>query len=331
MPAKPAASGHPLARYAARRLAGSMAALFAISVLVFAGTELLPGDAATTILSKSASGGTATAEQTEVLRHRLGLDRPAPQRYLEWLGGMARGDLGESLYSQRPVTAIIGRRLLNTLVLAGVAAALLIPTAIGFGLWAGARAGRPADRIISSLAVAAQALPEFVTGTFLIVALALSLRLLPPVSLLPAGTNPLRHPDVLVLPVLTLLSVMAGQSIRMVRARMAEVMASPYIRAARLHGIPERRLVLRHALRNAVAPAVQLLANSVAWLIGGVVVVETLYNYPGLSQELIAGITNRDIPFVQSVAMTFAAFTVALYTLADFVVVALIPKLRTAR
>lgn len=331
MPPEPASPGHPLVRYTARRLAGGVAALVAISVLVFAGTELLPGDAATTILSKSASGGTATAEQTEVLRHRLGLDRPAPQRYLEWLGGIVHGDLGESLYSPRPVRAIIGRRLLNTLVLAGVAAALLVPLAIGFGLWAGARAGRPTDRIISSVAVAAQALPEFVTGTLLIVVFALSLRLLPPVSLLPSGASPLRHPDVLVLPVLTLLSVMAGQSIRMVRARMAEVMASAYIRAARLHGIPERRLVVRHALRNAVAPAVQLLANSIAWLIGGVVVVETLYNYPGLSQELIAGITNRDIPFVQSVAMVFAAFTVALYTLADFIVVALIPKLRTTQ
>lgn len=331
MSAESAARGHPLARYAARRLAGGVAALFAVSVLVFAGTEILPGDAATRILSKSASGGAATAEQTEVLRHRLGLDRPAPQRYLDWLGGMVRGDLGRSLYSQQPVSAVIGRRLVNTLVLAGVAAALLVPTAIGFGLWAGARAGRPADRIISSLAVAAQAVPEFVTGTFLIVVLAVSLRLFPPVSLLRTGASPLRHPDVLVLPVLTLLSVMAGQSIRMVRARMAEVMTSDYIRVGRLHGIPERRLVLRHALRNAVAPAVQLLANSVAWLIGGVVVVETLYNYPGLSQELIAGITNRDIPFVQSVAMVFAAFTVALYALADLIVVALIPKLRTAQ
>jgi peptide/nickel transport system permease protein len=125
--------------YAARRLAGGLAALVAVSVLVFAGTELLPGDAATVILGKSAAGGAATPEQVERLRHRLGLNRPAAARYLEWVGGMVRGDLGTSLYSGQPVRAIIGRRFRNTLVLAALAGTLLVPTAIGFGLWAGAR------------------------------------------------------------------------------------------------------------------------------------------------------------------------------------------------
>lgn len=321
---------HPLLRYIARRLALGWGILLITSLLVFAGTEVLPGDAATVIASKSAVGGAATPEVVETIRRRLELDRPAPERYLEWLVGMARGDLGESLYSGKPVRAIIGPRLLNTLVLAGLAGGLLVPIAIGLGLWAGTRAGRRADHIVSSAAVVAQSVPEFVTGTFLIVVFAISLGLLPPVSLVPSGTSPLARPQVLVLPVLTLLSVMAGQSIRMVRARTAEVMASDYIRMARLQGIPEGRVVFRHALRNCVAPAVQLLANSISWLVGGVVVVETLFGYPGLSQDLVDGITNRDIPFVQSVAMVFAAFTVALYALADFIVVALIPKLRTA-
>lgn len=325
------APAHPLVRYAFRRLGGGLAALLAVSLLVFAGTELLPGDAATVILAKSASGGSATPEQVATVRHRLGLDRPAPERYVQWLGGMVRGDLGESLYSGKPVRAIIGRRFLNTLVLAALAGALLVPVAIGCGVWAGARAGRPADRVLSSAAVVVQSLPEFVTGTFLIAVLAVSLRLFPPVSLVPAGTSPLRRPEILVLPVLTLVGVMAGQSIRMVRARVAEVMDSAYVRMARLHGIPEHRILLRHSLRNALGPAVQLLANSIAWLIGGVVVVETLFGYPGLSQDLIKGITNRDIPFVQSVATVFAAFTIAVYTLADFVVMALVPQLRSSR
>ncbi|MGH9011318.1 MAG: ABC transporter permease, partial [Acidimicrobiia bacterium] len=182
MPAE-TAPRHPLLGYAARRLAGGLAALFAVSVLVFAGTEVLPGDAATVMLGKSAAGGAATPEQVETLRQRLGLDRPAPQRYLEWVGGMIRGDLGTSLYSREPVSAIIGRRFPNTLVLAALAAALLIPTAIGFGLWAGARAGRAPDRIISMVSVAVQSLPEFVMGTFLIAVAAVALRLVPPVSL----------------------------------------------------------------------------------------------------------------------------------------------------
>ncbi|MDQ7905281.1 ABC transporter substrate-binding protein [Phytohabitans sp. ZYX-F-186] len=292
--------------------------------------RVLPGDAADVILAKGAGAGTATPAQKAALRAELGLDRPAVEQYLDWMAGVLRGDLGRSSFSGRPVTEIVAARLPNTLVLAAVATAVLVPVAVGFGAWAGARAGRTRDRVVTTVAVTVGSLPEFVTATLLIAAFAFAVPVLPAVSMVAPGAHPLSTPEILVLPVVTLVAVMAPQSIRMVRAQMSEVMATEYVRMARLHGIPERRIVTRHALRNALAPAMPLLAGSVTWLVGGIVVVETVFNYPGISQDLVRAIGQRDLPYVQSVTLLFAAVTVAGYLLADLAVVALVPKLRTA-
>ncbi|WP_189056542.1 ABC transporter permease [Longimycelium tulufanense] len=312
-----------------RRSLAGIAATCAVSLLVFVGTDLLPGDAADVILTRSASSGGGTPEQLAALRAELGLDVPWPQRYLGWIGGLLQGDLGSSLVSGRSVTDVIGSRLGNTLVLAGTATVLLVPVAVGLGLWSGIRQGRPGDRVVSGVAVAAQALPEFVAATLLIAVFALIAGLLPAVSLVPPGTSPLARPEILVLPVLSLLSVMAGQSIRMVRARTSEVVRADFVRVARLHGIPERRVVWRYVVPNALGPALQLLAGSISWLVGGIVVVEQVFAYPGISHELVQAIISRDVPVVQALAFAMAVCTLAIYTLADLLVVALVPKLRT--
>jgi peptide/nickel transport system permease protein len=320
---------HPLLEACGRRLAVGAGLVAAASVLVFAGTTLLPGDAADVLLSRTAGAGGGSEEQIAALRAELGLDRPWLQRYLDWAGGLLHGDLGTSLISGRPVGAVIGDRLGNTLLLAGIATTLLLPLAIGLGIWSALRAGGRGDRAVSVSAIGLQALPEFVVATLLIAVFALALRWLPPVSLIDPGSSPLAQQAMLVLPVASLLTVMAGQSIRMVRARAVEVTGADYVRIARLHGIGERRVVWRYVLPNALAPALQLLAGSIGWLVGGVIVVEQMFAYPGISDALLAAIESRDEPVVQALALVMAAATIGAYTLADLLAIALIPKLRT--
>lgn len=317
-----------LAGHLAWRVGAAVVVVIAASALIFGAMELLPGDAVDVIAAKHAAGGSMTPELRVELRAELGLDRPLVERYTEWIGGVLHGDLGRSLFSGRPITEIIGARLGNTVVLAATAAVLLLVLAIGFGMWAGTRAGRATDRVITTASVTLGALPEFVIATLLIQLFAFTWPVLPPVSMVAPGHNPLHTPEVLLLPVLALVAVMAPQTIRMVRAQMAEVMASPYIQAARLHGIGEWRIITRHALRNALAPALPLLAGSIAWLIGGVVVVETVFNYPGISRDLVHGIATRDLPYIQSVTLVMAVFTVAVHLLADLGVLAAVPQLR---
>lgn len=323
------ATSHPLLFACTQRLLAGAGLVLVTSALVFAATELLPGDAADVILSRSAGAGGGTPEQVVALRAELGLDRPWPQRYLDWLAALVQGDLGRSLVSGRPVADIVGTRLGNTLVLAGLATALLVPIAIGLGVWAGLRQGRPGDQVSSAAAIGLQSVPEFVAATLLIAVFSLGLRLLPPVSLVPAGASPLARPEVLVLPVASLLTVMAGQSIRMIRARTGVIVRAEFVRMARLHGIGERRVIWRYVVPNVLGPALQLLAGSIAWLVGGVVVVEQVFAYPGISHELLAAISSRDVPVVQVLAVVMAAFTVAAYTVADLLVLLLVPKLRT--
>ncbi|XTZ17441.1 ABC transporter permease [Micromonospora echinospora] len=318
----------PLGRYLAGRLLSAIVVIVAASVVIFGAMQLLPGDAVDVLLAKGAGSGGGTAAQKAALRAELGLDRPLPERYLDWIGGVLRGDLDRSVFSGRPVTEIVAGRLRNTLTLAAVATAVLVPVAVGLGAWAGARAGHARDRAVTVAAVVVGALPEFVTATLLIGVFAYAWPVLPAVSMLDPDASPLSAPEALVLPVLTLVAVMAPQTIRMVRAQVAEAMASDYVRMARLHGVSERRIVTHHALRNALAPAAPLLAGSITWLVGGIVVVETVFNYPGISTDLIHAIGHRDLPYVQSVTLLFAATTVVGYLLADLTVLALVPNLR---
>jgi peptide/nickel transport system permease protein len=317
---------HPLLAYVLRRLAAALGLLLIVSILIFLGTEVLPGDAATAVLGRN-----STPEAYKIVRAQLGLEKPMPQRYVEWLGGVLTGDLGESLGANEPVTKLIGYRIRNSAILALGAIIVMFPLAIALGIVAGTRVGRPTDHMISGVSLALIAAPEFVTGTLLILLLAVKLTLFPPVSLVPSGTSPLDQPSILVLPILTLTVVGLAYLIRMVRAGVMAVMESDYAQMARLHGLSERRVILNHALRNALAPTVQVTALTLQWLVGGIFIVEIVFGYPGIGQGLVQAVTARDIPLVQSVALLLAALYIGINIVADVIVILLIPKLRTAQ
>ncbi|MEV0245607.1 ABC transporter permease [Nocardia sp. NPDC050712] len=313
--------------YIARRGAGGIGILAAVALLVFALFEALDSDAATVLLSRT-GGGDPTPEQLATMRAQLGLDRPAPIRFADWMSGFLHGDFGTSLISGRPVADILLGRAANSVTLAGITAVLLIPAALALGLAAGARAGSRTDRVISTLALAAESVPSFVFGVLLVATVSLSLHLLPAVSLLPTGADPWSRPAILVLPVCCLVIGLAPHPVRMVRAQTAEVMSGNYIRTARLNGVGGPRLLLRHVAPNAVSASIHPLAGSVVGLIGGVAVVETLFSYPGLSQELLRAIEARDYPFLQSAAVLMAAVGIGIYLIADLLTLLVSPRAR---
>jgi peptide/nickel transport system permease protein len=310
--------------FVAGRLLAMVVLLFILSALIFAGTELLPGDAATAVLGRE-----ATPQSLAAVREKLGLDEPAASRYFDWLSGLVHGDLGVSLTADRPVTELISGKLRNTIILAVLTLGLMIPLSLGLGLWSGMRADRPVDHVVSGVSLVFISVPEFVTGTLFAVVLAGALDVVPPISLVAPGASPLAEPDVLVLPVLTLLAASLAYSTRMVRAGVIEAATADYVQLARLSGVSERRVVWKHVLRNALAPAVQVIALTASWIFGGVIIVETVFQYPGLGQALVEAVAARDIPFVQSVAMLVAAIYIVTNIVADLLVVFLIPKLRT--
>ena len=218
--------------------------------------------------------------------------------------------------------------LRNTLVLAAIVVALMIPLSLLLGVAAATGVGRARDHAISLGSLAVVSLPEFILGSLLIVVFFSWLDVLPPVSLVSPGASPLARPEILVLPTLTLLGATLAGSTRMVRAGMLESLRSDYVQMARLNGLPERRVVLRYGLRNALAPAVQVFAQNVQYLIGGIIVVEYLFSYPGIGKELVDAVAIRDVRAVQSIAILVAAAYIAVNILADLIVIALVPKLR---
>jgi peptide/nickel transport system permease protein len=315
---------HPLVAVAVQRVLAGVVILFLVSILVFAATQILPGNAAVQILGRN-----ATPQAVSQLSAELGLNRSALHQYTSWLVGLLHGNLGHSLAAHEPVSEFIGDRIRNTLILAGVAVLLMVPLGIVLGVLAGVKKDRLPDHAITGFTLGAIALPEFVSGALLALIFAGWLALLPPVSLVSPGSSPLSHPNVLVLPVATLLLAGTAYIVRMMRAGVITVMGSEYVEAARLNGIGERRIIWKHALRNALAPTVQVLALTVQWLVGGVVVTETIFSYPGLGQGLVQAVQLRDLPVVQAIAILFAALYIAINIVADLLVVMLIPKLRT--
>jgi peptide/nickel transport system permease protein len=319
----------PLASFLVRRVAAAVATLFVVSILIFVGTEVLPGDAAGAVL-----GRTATPEQLAEMQALMGLDRPPHERYLDWLGGILTGDLGNSAAGyaaggESPIWDEISPKITNSFVLAAITALLMVPIALVLGVFSAVRAGRPLDHSISIGSLAIISLPEFIIGSLLILLFFSWLDVLPPISLIPPGTSPLAKPEALVLPMLTLLGASLAASIRMVRAGMIETLSSEYVTMARLNGLRESVVVRRYALRNALAPSVQVFAQNIQYLVGGIVVTEYLFNYPGLGKELVDAVAIRDVREVQSVALLVAAFYLFLNIVADFLVVLLVPKLRT--
>jgi peptide/nickel transport system permease protein len=321
--------GHPLLWYVVRRIGAGILTLFVVSVLVFAGTEALSGNAAEVVLGKGSTPG-----QVKKLEKQMGLDKPPVERYLDWAGGLVHGDLGNTAigYAQGETVSVaskVGERLGNSAVLAFVVFIILVPFSLLLGVIAGVRAGRAADHAISLTTLALISLPEFIVGSILILIFFSWLKLLPPVSLLVPGENALSNPEILVLPVVTLLGVTLGASVRMIRAGVAEAMRSDYVQMARLNGFAERRVLTRYALRNSLATSVQVFALNLQLLIGGIMITEYLFNYPGIGTELVAAVGVRDVTEVQSVVMIIAAFYIGVNIVADLIVVLLVPKLRT--
>lgn len=320
---------HPIARYCIRRLLLGVATVFVISILVFGATSVLPGDAARAILGRN-----ATPEALTEIRARLDLGRPAIQQYLDWLGGILHGDLGESASGNlsgshgASVWALISRPLMNSLILAGLALAFVVPLGVVLGVAAARSGGGKLDRVLSLGAVAVIAVPEFVLGAVLVIVFASWLGWLPAVSLPPIGASPLQDPKILVLPLATLVAASLAQVMRMVRAGMLDALSAPYVEAARLYGLTDRRVNFQYALRNAIAPTIQVVALTAQWLIGGIIITEVVFAYPGLGQQLSQAVAVRDIPYVQSVALLIAAFYVLLNVAADVAVVVLVPKAR---
>lgn len=309
--------------YFFRRLIFMVGTLLIISVMIFTITDLLPGDAAWAILGQS-----ATQEDLATLRAKLGLDRPAPVRYIDWMSGVAHGDLGTSLRMGVPVGPLLLERLGRSLQLALLAFGIGVPLAIGLGIVAGLWRNRAPDVAISLGTLFAVSLPEFVTGVVLILVFATWLHWLPPSSLLPPNAGAEQTLRVLILPAATLMLVMLAHTARMTRASMAEVMQTPYIRTAILKGVPMRTVVLRHALRNALLPTITIIAINIGWLIGGLVVVESVFSYPGLGRLLVDAVGNKDVPVLQSVTLLIAAIYAVANLAADLLYAYLNPRIR---
>lgn len=308
-----------------RRLLISVLVLWLVTMLVFVATLLLPGDPARAIL-----GQQATPARIAALHHQMYLDLPVWQRYLDWLGGVFTGDLGTSTATQGSVNELLGGRIVASLVLLVAAAVISTPVGLVVGAWSAMRRGRTADHAVSGFSLVVAALPEFVIGIALIVLLATTVfTVFPSVTLAEPGVPVWDRPSQLVLPVLTLVLVVTPYIVRMMRATMIDVLASGYVEMARLKGLPERIVITRHALPHAIGPVAQVVALQLAWLAGGVVVVEFLYRYPGIGQALIDAVNNRDVQVVQAITLLIAGVYIVVNLLADVVGILANPKLRT--
>lgn len=315
-----------LGRVVGRRLGVGVLILFVVSLLVFGASLLLPGDPAQAVLGRE-----ATPERLEVVRAQMHLDEPPVQRYLSWAGDLVTGDLGDSLVSQTPVPVIdlIAERSANSLLLMAIAALVATPLSLALGTWSALRRDKMADHVTSVTTLVLASLPEFVVGIVLIYLFSTGLfKWLPAVFDQTQGV--LAQPDVLVLPVLTLVIAVAPYITRMMRATMLEVLDSDFVHQARLNGVPERQVLWRHAVPNAIGPVAQVIGLQLAYLAGGIVLVEFLFAYPGIGEATVQAVSNQDIPTLQALVMLVAAFYVLVNLLADVVGVLSNPRLRTA-
>lgn len=307
----------------AQRIALSLLMLLLVSVLIFVGTQILPGDVAQSILGRS-----ATPQALENLRAELGLNQPAYQRYLDWLGGLLRGDLGTSLTNGRDIREAIGQRLGNTLFLAACAAVVAVPLAIFLGLVSVLYRNRWPDRLISALSLAAISVPEFLIGYVLMFYVGVKLGWAPSVSTVTEGMPFLARLQAVALPVAVLTLVVLAHMMRMTRAAILNVMQSPYIETAELKGMGMFAIIWRHAFPNAIAPVVNVVMLNLAYLVVGVVVVEVVFVYPGMGQFLVDHVAKRDVPVVQACGLIFASVYILLNLVADLVSILANPRLR---
>ena len=313
-----------MASYVARRTLSITLVLVLISLIVFVAIHVLPGSAATLIL-----GEYATPESLRALEREMGLDRPFAVQYAAWMGGVMTGDWGYSLSMKQPVTAIVGLRLRNSALLAGFALLAVVLIATPLGTLAALRRGRWLDLAILTGSYIGISVPEFVTGMMLILVLAgPSLHLFPTSDYAPLAAGFRTWLSHLVLPALTLTLVLVAHVVRQTRSGLVEVLQSAYVRTARLKGATERRIVGRHALRNGLLPAVTVIALDLGYLMGGIVVVEEVFAYPGMGRLILYAIQNRDVPLLQvSILLVAATYTFANFA-ADLTYAWLDPRIR---
>jgi peptide/nickel transport system permease protein len=314
-----------MGRFLLKRLGLALITLFLLSLIVFIGAQVLPGNVARRIL-----GPFADQRAVENLNHQLGTDRPLFTQYWDWITSFFRGDLGNSLAYHVPVSSLIGDALVNSLKLAALAFVLVVPLAILGGVIAALKRDKAIDRVITLGGLSLSVIPEFVTGIMLILVFALWLDVLPVSANAPPDSDPLTQIKYLLLPALTLVLVLFGYIARITRAGTIESLDSDYTRTAILKGLPRRTVVRRHVLRNSLLPTIAVIATQTGYLIGGLVVIETLFNYHGMGQLIFTAATQKDFPLLESAVLIVGIGYLLATLLADIAYSLLNPRIRYA-
>ena len=326
-PARTGSSGSAWLKWLARRVGLAILTLWLCSVLVFFATAAL-GDPVRAILGKDYA---ASPERAAALASQLHLDQPVIVRYFDWLGGLLTGNLGNSIANGLPVGELVGDRIINSAVLVLLSAIVMIPLAFGLAMISANYRGRRADGIIQVVMITLAGLPEFVVGLLLVALFSTTVfHILPAVTIAGGGAPPWSNPASMILPVATLVIVVTPYVSRIVRSSLLEVLDSDYVELARLKGVPERVVMRKHALLNAIVPGIQVIALQLAWLAGGVVIVEYLFSYPGVGASLVDSVRNSDFPMVQVLAMVIATVYVGVNLIADILSILFTPRARTA-
>jgi peptide/nickel transport system permease protein len=310
-------------RLIGRRLLLMVPTLILASMLIFALAEVLPGDVGRTIL-----GPYAPQESVDMLNRELGADKPIYERYVVWAGDFVTGDWGESPVSKQPIASTVFKALGNSLLLAGFALIIIVPLSILVGVFAGLRRDSLLDRTITVSTLSMTVIPEFVSGVILIWLFAVQLKWLPVTATAPEGSNLFERLYYLILPALPLMFLELGYIARMARVGTVQVLGSPYIRTAVLKGLPRRRVIFGHVLRNAMVPTVTVIGSQVGWLIGGLVVIEWLFVYPGIGQLMLTSAQTHDVPMLEASVLMVAVIYMLANLIADIVVALLNPRIR---
>ena len=307
-----------------KRILLGLITLFIVSLITFLGVEILPGDACTTYLEREAYGAAL-----EACYERLGLNVPAYERYISWAFGVLQGDFGYSLSGDMKINDVLGPRVKNSMVLASASILIGIPIALLLGIITALWRDKMPDIIISTIAIFSMTIPEFVSATLLILIVAIWLEWLPGIVIVPTGVSVYELLPNIILPVIAISMIMTAHMARMVRSSVIQVMASDYVQMAILKGVPYWKMVFKHVLPNALLPAINVVALTIAWLLGGVVVTEVVFNYPGLGRLVIESISNRDLPVVQALAIILASIYVSINLIADLMTLMLNPRLKS--
>ncbi|MDO1582801.1 ABC transporter permease [Rhizobium oryzicola] len=306
-----------------KRLVIAVITLIIVSFAVFFATSMLPGDTATILL-----GQAATPDAVAGLRHAMHLDEPAVLRFLRWIAGLVTGDLGTSYANNMPISKLISARFVNTMKLAGITALISIPFALTLGITSAVLRGTLYDRVVTVLTIGVISVPEFMVASTAVLIFAVYLKWLPAISFVNEVHSLYDLLRMYAMPVVTLTFVVSAQIIRMTRAAVIETLSTPYVEMALLKGASRSRIVLRHALPNALGPIVNALALSLSYLIGGVIIIETIFNYPGIAKLMVDAVATRDLPLIQTCAVIFCAGYLILITIADIIAIISNPRLR---